>query len=232
MDGGESGWYLSRHSKLKDALKDVRKVEDNSNILCVAREINESGSRVFYVVEKESFEKFYKNLGGNRPFYEVVCGKCVIYFDIEYNRTTSFFINDERGLRIFVDQLKSLYVKIRILTEDGEVVLANNFNVLQEVIFELQNHILKYTFEASEVKYDVQGWEDESRFLKKYTKNVAVDIQDEQYKIVANEYFDKENREKRKKLLDSYFVDWGIYDKNRNMRMMLSAKLKEPKRVL
>ncbi|OXU16630.1 hypothetical protein TSAR_009247, partial [Trichomalopsis sarcophagae] len=232
-------WYDFKYFSQQCMIVHYGKLSVKSNILCIAREEDVSGKRVYFIVDKQKFLNFYP-LMPNLHYYEIITDKCVLYFDIEYSRKDNFFIRDEKGLEIFMMLLKSFLVSsitnlrlcnifymildasdhtkfsrhviVRFLEADQEYMYNNNFEVLKCHVLQFREHLLNFVFNSN-IPISTYGSvfsEGDNKYLRKYEKNVDITKQDELYEQFAFQYFTDHVTEAAIFLSEGLFVDWKI----------------------
>ncbi|XP_016844128.1 uncharacterized protein LOC116417824 isoform X1 [Nasonia vitripennis] len=253
-------WYDMKFYSLKFMLEKYGQFSNKFGMLCIAREENVTGKRVYFIASLNKFLYHYPIMS-NRHYYEIITDKSTIYFDLEYNRSDSFFINDEKGFTLFIELLKqfllakfpniqaneiyyltldasnhkkfSRHVIVRLISKNTEYIHNNNFDALRALMLEFRDFIIGFVFG---INYDASMYRNidisNGKYLRKYQKNVDISEQDLCYDKFASEYSTKNAKEIVIFLADGLFIDYKVYDRNRNFRLMDSSKKNDESRIL
>ncbi|KAL7304171.1 hypothetical protein TKK_0003469 [Trichogramma kaykai] len=172
-------WYDVKVYKQIEMIKFYSKMSDKSSQLCLSREEDVEGKRVFFIVEIEKFCNFYSGLP-NKHYYEIITDKCCLYFDVEYSRKKCYMIKEDYGFELFMKiieiyleiEMKNVsahqiyylvldssnadkfnrHIIIRFLRDDAftELMFKNNYVVCRQLVYKLRDFLAHVVYKFND----------------------------------------------------------------------------------
>ncbi|KAL7299841.1 hypothetical protein TKK_0007175 [Trichogramma kaykai] len=206
-------WYNEKYKNQHNLIASYAREADKRSNLCLSREENEEGQRVFFLVRIDKFLRFYPDLP-KKHYYEIITDKCALYFDLEYNRKKVFYRDENKAFVIFITMVKHFIVNH---------------------VPGFKDYLLRSIFYSNDFLIEVGGniiTKTDLEHLKQFKNEDDTSSQNSKYEHYANRLYAENDKDAEIFLRNSNFIDWSEYDRNRCFRIFDSSKKKDPERIM